>query len=71
MGSRPALLDATLSVALLACCGVYLYVATGAVYGGGTRMARMLTSVAMAMATAAIMLAYRFGLLLLTLYTTA
>jgi hypothetical protein len=34
-------------------------------------MGRVLTSIAVAIATAAITLGYRFGLLLLTLYTTA
>jgi hypothetical protein len=63
-------LDASLSMALLAACGIYLYFATGAVYGGGTRVARVLTSIALAIATAAIMLGYRLGLLLLTLYST-
>jgi hypothetical protein len=63
-------LDAILSVALLSTVGIYLYVATGAVYGDSTRAARVLTSIGLAIATAAIMLGYRFGLLLLTLYST-
>jgi hypothetical protein len=64
-------LDAILSVALLTACGIYLHVATGAVYGGGTRVARVLTSIGLAIGTAGITLGYRFGLLLLTLYSTA
>jgi hypothetical protein len=54
---------------LLIACAVYLYAAIGAVYGGGPT-ARVLSTIVLTMAVAAIVLAYRFALFLLTLYTT-
>ena len=61
-------LDKVLSIALLTACGIYLYVASGAVYGGGRR-SRVLRSIVLTVAAAAIVLSYRFALLLLTLYS--
>jgi len=61
-------LDGTFSIFLLAACGIYLYFASGAVYGGG-RVARGLKSAALAVGAAAIVLGYRFALLLITLYS--
>ncbi len=62
-------LDNVISIALLLACGVYLHVATGAVYGanGATRVLKV---VALTVAVASIVLGYRFVLLLITLYTT-
>lgn len=60
--------DATFSIILLGACALYLYFAAGVVYGGG-RTARALKSAALAVGAAAIVLGYRFALLLLTLYT--
>jgi hypothetical protein len=61
-------LDHALSISLLIACGVYLYVAIGAVYGG-SRPGRVLRATALTVAAAAIVLGYRFVLLLITLYT--
>jgi hypothetical protein len=62
-------LDHVLSIALLLVCGTYLFVATGRVYGaGGAR--RVLQAAALTVAVAAIVLGYRFVLLLITLYST-
>ena len=67
--STSALLDGVLSIGLLIACAVYLYAAIGAVYGsGGT--ARIISTIVLTTAVAAIVLAYRFALFLLTLYTT-
>jgi hypothetical protein len=62
-------LDTVISIALLLACGMYLYVATGEVYGayGATRVLKV---VALTVAVASIVLGYRFALLLITLYTT-
>ena len=62
-------LDHVLTLALLAVVAVYLYKAIGVVYGG-RRSARLLQAAALTTATAAIVLGYRFGLFLLTLYTS-
>jgi hypothetical protein len=62
-------LDTVLSLALLVGCGLYLYNAIGAVYGG-TRRGRVGGAVGLTLAVALLVLAYRFALFLLTLYTT-
>lgn len=67
--STSQMLDDIISVGLLVACGVYLYVATGVVYGGG-RTVRSIKAAALAVGAAAIVLGYRFALLLITLYTT-
>ena len=62
-------LDHAISIALLATCGLYLYFATGEVYGAnGAR--RVLEVVVLTMAVASLALGYRFALLLITLYST-
>jgi len=62
-------LDTILTVVILAAITAYLYAAIGRVFGaaGATRIS---TSLVLAVAILAIALAYRFGLLLLTLYVT-
>ena len=65
----PITLDDAVSISLVLTCGVYLYFAIGAVYGG-SRLARVLRSAALTTGVAAIVLGYRFALLLITLYST-
>jgi len=62
-------LDLALTAALLGLTAAYLYRALGVVYGarGRTRIAQ---TAALTIATAAIVLGYRFALFLLTLYTS-
>lgn len=61
-------LDSALSIGLVVACATYLYFAIGTVYGGsGT--GRMLRATALSAGAAAIVLGYRFVLLLLTLYS--
>ena len=67
--STSARLDAVLSVTLIAACGIYLFVAIGTVYGW-RGPARLAATIGLTAGAAAVVLAYRFGLLLLTLYTT-
>lgn len=62
-------LDATLSLGLLAACAMYLYASIGPVYGGG-RVRRVAGAAALTIAAAAIVLGYRFALLVITLATT-
>jgi hypothetical protein len=62
-------LDRVLSINLLIACAIYLYAAIGVVYGGG-RTPRVVSTIMLTVAAAAIVLAYRFALFLLTLYTT-
>ena len=62
-------LDAVLSISLTLLSAVYLYFATGVVYGG-TRGGRVLRAAALTIGAVAIVLGYRFALFLLTLLTT-
>ena len=62
-------LDDAISIALLLACGMYLYLATGEVYGA-TGTSRILKVVALTIAVAGIVLGYRFVLLVITLYTS-
>jgi len=62
-------LDYVLIGILLATSAVYLYLATGAVYGARGMM-RVLKTAALTAAVFFILLGYRFVLLLITLYTT-
>jgi hypothetical protein len=62
-------LDYVLIGILLATSAVYLYLATGAVYGARGMM-RMLKTAALTAAVFLILLGYRFVLFLITLYTT-
>lgn len=61
--------DNVLSIANLAACMVYIYVAIGPVYGaaGASRVAK---AAVLALAVGAIVLGYRFALFLITLYLT-
>ena len=61
--------DKTLSVANVVTCAVYLYLAIGPAYGG-SRSVRVVKALLLVIAAAAIVLGYRFALLLLTLYST-
>jgi uncharacterized protein DUF3667 len=63
-------LDRAISLALLVVCATYLYRAIGVVYGGRSA-ARVLESVSLTAAMAAIVLGYRFALFVLTLHTTS
>ena len=65
-----ARVDAVLSIALTLGCATYLYLAVGTVYGG-TRIVRTMRAAALTIAAVAIVLGYRFALLLLTLFTTS
>jgi hypothetical protein len=62
-------LDHVLSIMLLTACALYLFVATGRVYGV-TGVNRALKIGLLTTAAAAIVLGYRLALLLITLYTT-
>ena len=62
-------LDAILSIALMVACGWYLYLSIGRAYGGG-RWSRLAAAIALATGVGAIVLAYRFALLMITLWTT-
>ena len=68
--SPSARLDAVLSIALLVASATYLYRAIGVVYGGRTPW-RLTSAAVLTCGAAAIVLGYRFALLLITLYTTA
>lgn len=61
-------LDYALSIGLVVACAAYLYFAIGVVYGG-SRTARLLRAIALSAGAAAIVLGYRFALLLITLYS--
>lgn len=61
-------LDRALSIGLLVACATYLYFAIGVVYGG-SRKGRLFRAIALSVAAAAIVLGYRFVLLLITLYS--
>ncbi|HEV7731963.1 MAG TPA: hypothetical protein VGR62_07365 [Candidatus Binatia bacterium] len=68
-GLAAAPIDHALSVVNLAACATYLYVAMGKVYGA-RGVVRALTACGLAIAAAAILLGYRFVLLLITLLAT-
>lgn len=61
--------DHALSIAELAVCAVYLYIAMETVYGAKGFL-RVLQVALLVMAAAAIFLGYRFALFLITLYST-
>jgi hypothetical protein len=63
------LVDNVLSVANLAACAVYIYLAIGPVYGA-TGALRATKAILLALAVAAIVLGYRLVLFLITLYAT-
>ena len=66
--AAPAL-DVTISLGLLGALAIYLYASVGPVYGG-TRVRRGTAAAALTAAAAAIVLGYRFALLVMTLATT-
>jgi len=66
--STSEMLDHVLSTVLVIACAAYLYVALGRVYGG-TRIARGVRAAGLAVGVIAIVLGYRFVLLLITLYS--
>jgi hypothetical protein len=68
-GLTSARMDNLLSLINLAVCALYLYSATGTVYGARGVM-RVIKGCALALAVAGILLSYRFVLLLITLSTT-
>lgn len=68
-GLDSARIDRAVSIVQLIACGIYLYFATGTMYGSrGIR--RILEIIPLTLAVAGIVLGYRFTLLLITLYTT-
>ena len=68
-GLNSAGMDNVLSLFNLAACAVYLYIATGRVYGGNG-VIRAVKVALLAPAVAAILLGYRFIIFLITLYST-
>jgi hypothetical protein len=66
-GLNSPLLDNILSLFNLVACAIYLHVATGTFYGA-TGVGRVIKSIALAAAVAAIVLGYRFVIFLITLY---
>jgi hypothetical protein len=64
------MVDNVLSVANLAACGAYIYLAIGPVYGA-TGMLRAAKAFFLAVAVGAIVLGYRFVVFLITLYGTS
>ena len=62
-------LDHAISVALLLACGSYLFASIGTVYGA-SGAGRVLQTLVLTLSVAAIVLGYRFTLLIVTLYTT-
>jgi hypothetical protein len=68
-GLHSARMDNMLSLINLAVCALYLYSATGTVYGARGAM-RVIKVLVLAVAVTGILLGYRFVLLLITLYTT-
>ena len=61
-------LDYAISISLLVACAVYLYIATGSVYGASGAI-RVFKVLALTGGVATIVLGYRFALLLITLYS--
>ena len=68
-GLESPLVDDVLSVANLAACASYLYLAIGPVYGV-VNPRRAVQTVVLALSVAAIVLGYRFALFMITLYAT-
>jgi hypothetical protein len=66
-GLDTPMVDNVLTVALLATCAMYIYLAIGPVYGA-TGAPRATKAVLLALAVGAIVLGYRFVVFLLTLY---
>ena len=68
-GLDAPMVDNVLSVANLAACAAYLYLAIGPVYGASGTL-RTAKAILLALAVAAIVLGYRFVLFFITLYAT-
>jgi hypothetical protein len=68
-GLDAPMVDNVLSVANLAACAAYIYLAIGPVYGAAGTL-RTAKAVLLALAVAAIVLGYRFVLFFITLYAT-
>jgi len=68
-GLDAPMVDNVLSVANLAACALYLWMAIGPVYGARGR-ARAMKAMLLALVVAAIVLGYRFAVFLITLYAT-
>jgi hypothetical protein len=68
-GLDTPMVDNVLSVANLAACSVYVYLAIGPVYGS-TGARRTAQAAVLALAVAVIALGYRFALFFITLYAT-
>lgn len=66
--STSDVLDAVLSALLIVACAIYLFAAIGTVYGWRGRP-RVFAAIGLTAGASAIVLAYRFGLLVVTLYT--
>jgi hypothetical protein len=68
-GIEAPAVDTVLTIAILVACTAYLYVAIGPAYGA-KGAARWIEAILLAFAVGAIVLAYRFALFVITLYTT-
>ena len=68
-GLTSASVDSVSSIGLLLACGAYLYAATGVVYDA-KGLVRFMKAIALTVVVASIVLAYRLGLFVITLYTT-
>lgn len=68
-GLQTPLVDTVLSILNLAACALYVYLAIGLAYGAAGAK-RVVQTIVLAIAVAAIVLGYRFALLLITLFTT-
>ena len=68
-GLDVAIVDDVLSVANLAACALYLYLAIGVVYAT-TGLRRLVKTLALALVAGAIVIGYRFALFFITLYGT-
>ena len=62
-------MDTALTLINLMVCATYLYVATGKAYAARGAL-RVVKALILALAVTGILLGYRFGLFLFTLYTT-
>src|SRR4029079_1327778 len=67
--SESGLLDAVLSIGLVIACALYLFAAIRPVYAS-RGWARVLCAAALTVGVAAIVLGYRFAVMLITLYNT-
>lgn len=68
-GLQSPMVDTSLSVFNLAACGIYIFLAIGPMYGAKGR-SRIVQAVALSAAVGILFVGYRFGIFLITLYTT-